>query len=62
MMNKLVREPTMKLSQMQDLGGYRAIVSDVGAVDRLYEMYRGGGDMLFENEGTLNLKARKSSY
>ncbi len=41
MMNKLVREPNMKLSQMQDLGGCRAIMSSVDAVDRLYEMYRG---------------------
>jgi hypothetical protein len=41
-MNKLVREPTMKLSQMQDLGGCRAILSDVAAVDRLYGLYRGG--------------------
>jgi hypothetical protein len=40
-MNKLLREPTMKLSQMQDLGGCRAIVSTIEAVDRLYEMYRG---------------------
>lgn len=39
-MNKLVREPQMKLSQMQDLGGCRAILSDVGAVDRLYDLYR----------------------
>jgi len=41
MMNKLVREPNMKLSQMQDLGGCRAIMSSVDAVDKLYELYRG---------------------
>ena len=40
-MNKLVREPSMKLSQMHDLGGCRAILSDVAAVDTLYGMYRG---------------------
>jgi hypothetical protein len=32
MLNKLAREPHMKLSQMQDLGGCRAIVPDVAAV------------------------------
>lgn len=41
-MNKLTREPTMKLSQMQDLGGCRAILPDIAAVDRLYGLYRGG--------------------
>lgn len=39
-MNKLVREPTMKLSQMQDLGGCRAILSSVEAVEQLYQRYR----------------------
>jgi hypothetical protein len=51
-MDKLVREHTMKLSQMQDLGGCRAIVRDVPSVDRLYELYRGPQD-LFESEGAL---------
>ncbi len=51
-MNKLVREPTMKLSQMQDLGGCRAILSDVSSVYKLYSMYH-GGDRLFEGEGTV---------
>lgn len=40
-MNKLVREPSMKLSQMQDLGGCRAILSDVQTVRTLYDVYRG---------------------
>ena len=55
MMNKLAREPKMKLSQMQDLGGCRAIMSSVGAVDQLFDLYRGGhgGETLFESEGTL---------
>lgn len=35
LMNKLVREPAMKLSQMQDLGGCRAILSSIQAVDTL---------------------------
>ncbi len=38
-LNKLAREENMKLSQ--DLGGCRAILPDVAAVDRLYGMYRG---------------------
>ncbi len=50
-MNKLVREPKMKLSQMHDLGGCRAILSDVAAVDRLYDLYRGGGRLVFDDEG-----------
>ncbi|OGP63355.1 MAG: hypothetical protein A2170_02735 [Deltaproteobacteria bacterium RBG_13_53_10] len=47
-MNKLVREPTMKLSQMQDLGGCRAIVSQIGDVDRLYELYRESPELFGE--------------
>ena len=38
-LNKLAREPTMKLSQMQDLGGCRAILSSIANVDDLYQMY-----------------------
>ena len=37
---KLTREPTMKLSQMQDLGGCRAVVSKIGHVDRLVKRYQ----------------------
>lgn len=37
---KLVREPTMKLSQMQDLGGCRAILNSIEDVNRLYDSYR----------------------
>jgi hypothetical protein len=37
---KLEREPTMKLSQMQDLGGCRAVVSTVVHVDRLVKRYQ----------------------
>jgi hypothetical protein len=40
-LNKLVRESAMKLSQMHDLGGCRAILSNVPAVRTLFEMYRG---------------------
>ena len=51
-MNKLVREPRMKLSQMQDLGGCRAILSGVPAVDSVYGMYR-GDEPLFDSESSL---------
>jgi ppGpp synthetase/RelA/SpoT-type nucleotidyltranferase len=37
---KLRRFPTMTFSQMQDLGGCRAILSDAAAVLRLAELYR----------------------
>src|SRR2546430_16532720 len=37
---KLEREPLMKLTQMQDIAGCRAILSGVGSVDRLVEVYR----------------------
>jgi Region found in RelA / SpoT proteins len=37
--NKLARESDMKLSQMQDLGGCRAVLSSIDAVYKLYEMY-----------------------
>ena len=54
LMNKLAREPNMKLSQMHDLGGCRAIVSDVDAVERLFSLYRGPQDLLkFDSEGSL---------
>ena len=49
-MNKLVREPKMKLSQMQDLGGCRAILTSVDAVYKLYELYKGGESL---SEGAL---------
>lgn len=51
-LNKLSREPHMKLSQMQDLGGCRAILPTVNAVDRVFAMY-GGIQTLFENEGSI---------
>jgi len=47
-MNKLAREPRMKLSQMQDLGGCRAIFRDLSSVDRLLEQYRGGDRLVFD--------------
>lgn len=53
LMNKLAREPQMKLSQMHDLGGCRAIVTDVQAVDELVRLYRGDDKVWYESEGTL---------
>lgn len=55
-MNKLAREPHMKLSQMHDLGGCRSIVSTTEAVERLYDLYRGNQGQsqgLFGSEGKL---------
>jgi len=54
-LNKLLREPNMKLSQMQDLGGCRAILADVSTVDKLYGMYR-GSEPLIGGEGSSSLK------
>jgi len=51
-MNKLTRERDMKLSQMQDLGGCRAILSNVSAVNALYRMYQEPQQTLSE-EGSL---------
>jgi hypothetical protein len=51
-LNKLSREPNMKLSQMQDLGGCRAIMPDVATVDAVYGMYR-GDEPLLESERSL---------
>jgi ppGpp synthetase/RelA/SpoT-type nucleotidyltranferase len=36
---KLKREPKMKLSQMQDIGGCRAVVSSIDHLRRLKELY-----------------------
>jgi hypothetical protein len=44
-MNKLTREPHMRLTQMQDLGGCRAILADVASVYRLAHEY-GDGELL----------------
>ena len=42
---KLDREPRMKLSQMQDIGGCRAVVKSVVAVRRLHDFYRDKSEM-----------------
>ena len=53
-MNKLSREPRMKLSQMQDLGGCREILSTVKAVGRLNELYQEEDrPLLLGTEGSL---------
>lgn len=56
MMNKLVRQPNMKLSQMQDVGGCRAILSDTTAAKRLAGLYPGFGDpRLFASESVVEV-------
>ena len=40
--NKLRRYPSMRLSQMQDIGGLRAVVASVAKLRRLEESYREG--------------------
>jgi hypothetical protein len=39
--NKLVREPSMRLSQMHDLGGCRAILPNMIGLNSLYRMFHG---------------------
>jgi ppGpp synthetase/RelA/SpoT-type nucleotidyltranferase len=41
-LDKLVREPTMQLTTMQDLGGVRAIVADIKTVNKITEKYKSG--------------------
>ncbi|HKY22887.1 MAG TPA: RelA/SpoT domain-containing protein [Vicinamibacterales bacterium] len=56
-LNKLVREPAMQLSQMQDLGGCRAIMADVESVYRVFDLYRGSSEQgLFDEEIANSLK------
>jgi ppGpp synthetase/RelA/SpoT-type nucleotidyltranferase len=55
-MNKLAREPIMKLSQMQDLGGCRAIMADVANVNRLFELYMGTSAGLFDSDGRMKCR------
>jgi len=42
-LKKLLRLPTMKLSQMQDIGGLRAVVKNLKEVTRLLQLYDGSG-------------------
>ena len=50
-MNKLVREPRMKLSQMQDLGGCRAIMPDIQSLNALFSIYRATNDDFVQADG-----------
>jgi Region found in RelA / SpoT proteins len=52
-MSKLEREPNMKLTQMQDLGGCRTILPDIAAVRALYGMYCGHEPLLLEENSSL---------
>lgn len=45
------RSPSMKLSQMQDLGGCRAVLSDVPLVRKLYQDYYLRGDLKHKKVG-----------
>ena len=55
-MNKLAREETMQLSQMQDLGGCRAIVDTVEMVREIYDVYRTSDD---HNEAPLFISSKR---
>ena len=46
----------MKLSQMQDLGGCRAIMSKVGGVYDVFNLYRGYDRLFFESEESLKFQ------
>lgn len=52
-MNKMKREPNMELTQMQDLGGCRAILPDVASVRTLYGMYYGHDPLLLEEKSSI---------
>jgi hypothetical protein len=52
-MNKLQREPNMELTQMQDLGGCRAILPDVASVRTLFGMYYGHDPLLLEENSSI---------
>ncbi len=52
-MNKLKREPNMELTQMQDLGGCRAILPDVASVRALHAMYYGHEPLLLEENSSI---------
>jgi hypothetical protein len=52
-MRKLEREPNMELTQMQDLGGCRAILPDVASVRTLYGMYYGHEPLLLEENSSI---------
>jgi ppGpp synthetase/RelA/SpoT-type nucleotidyltranferase len=56
-MKKLAREEDMKLSQMQDLGGCRAIVSSITAVYKIYEMY-----LVADNEKQTEVSIKCKDY
>jgi hypothetical protein len=45
---KLDREPQMKLTQMQDIGGCRAVVKSLAAVMALYDFYADKSEMKHE--------------
>lgn len=59
MQAKLRREPKMRLSQMQDIGGCRAVLSTIGAVDRLVKTYQ---DAILKNPSGRHEQANVKDY
>lgn len=58
------KPPTMKLSQMQDLGGCRAVLDTVSMVNQLHDKYYIRGDIKHKLVGTKNyiLEPKESGY
>ena len=61
---KLDRQPSMKLTQMQDVGGCRAVVKSIGAVRELDKFYAGESEMKhqFSTRDDYILNPRDSGY
>lgn len=61
---KIERYPDMKLSRMQDIGGCRAVLRDIGSVRELYARYQGGnGKHILEREDDyIDTKPKASGY
>lgn len=60
---KLAREPSMRLTQMQDIGGCRAVVSTIDHVYALRDLYRGSRSRhQFETEDDYIASPKDSGY
>lgn len=59
---KLLRNPKMQLSQMQDLGGCRAIMPTLGDVTKLVEAYRRADTRNAKDEGKVCSKLARDPY
>jgi putative GTP pyrophosphokinase len=58
--DKLTRKPTMRLSQMEDVGGCRSVLPDLDAVYRVANRIRGTGRVLYEDDA--NTYERSTGY